>query len=283
MTIRNYVLLAGVVLIFATAAWAANETVTKKIDMQGASELVVDGDLGAGTFTIVPKDIEEGAIVNINYNEQRVGYSVESEIKKGKCFLSFESEHHNKHNFNSEDNIWDITLSTRYSTSVKLDLGACDADLDFGGVPLTELNLDIGAASGKIDFSKPNPGTLDEINIDAGASSVKLLSLGNANFRNMSFSGGAGSFDLDFRGKLRGKSEADIEIGLGSADIILPEGTAVRIETNGGNWFSSIDFDKRGLDEVDDNVYESPDFDKAESKIVLNLEVGMGSIDIVWK
>ncbi|HKK21450.1 MAG TPA: LiaF domain-containing protein, partial [candidate division Zixibacteria bacterium] len=99
----------------------------------------------------------------------------------------------------------------------------------------------------------------------------------------MSFSGGAGSFDLDFRGALHGEARADIEIGLGSADIILPSGTAVRIETEGNNWLSSIDFDKRGLDEIDDGVYESPDFDKAHTKIVLNLQVGMGSIKIVWK
>ncbi len=282
MKLKSLPIIAAI-LCTAAVAWGANEQVTRKIDMQGASELVVDGDLGVGTFTLVPRDIKEGAIIDIDYNSRRVGYSVESEVKRGKCFLDFESEHHNRHNLDSDDNTWDITLSTRYQTSVKLDLGACDADLDFGGIPLSELNLDIGAASGKIDFSEPNPQRLDEINIDAGVSSVKLRSLGNSNFRNLSFSGGAGSFDLDFRGALHGEARADIEVGLGSADIILPSGTAVRIETEGNNWLSSIDFDKRGLDEVDDGVYESPDFDKADTRIILNLEVGMGSIDIVWK
>ena len=166
---------------------------------------------------------------------------------------------------------------------MKLDIGACEAHMDFGGVPLTDLTLDIGAASGKIDFSAPNPQSLDEINIDAGASSVSLRSIGNSNFKYLSFSGGAGSFDLDFRGDLKGEAKADIDIGLGSAEIILPEGTAVRIESEGSSWLSSIDFDKHGLDEVEDGVYESPDFDKADIKITLNVEVGMGSVDIVWK
>ncbi len=277
------VLAAAAVLGIAVLAQGANEVVTKKVDMQGADELVVNGDLGAGKFTILPKDMTEGAVIEIDYNPKRVDYSVESEVKRGKCFLDFESEHRSKHNFNTEDNVWDITLSTRYATSVKLDIGACEAHMDFGGVPLTDLTLDIGAASGKIDFSAPNPQSLDEINIDAGASSVSLRSIGNSNFKYLSFSGGAGSFDLDFRGDLKGEAKADIDIGLGSAEIILPEGTAVRIESEGSSWLSSIDFDKHGLDEVEDGVYESPDFDKADIKITLNVEVGMGSVDIVWK
>ena len=81
------------------------------------------------------------------------------------------------------------------------------------------------------------------------------------------------------------KRSADIEIdvGLGSAEITLPKDVAVRIETDDDSWFSSIDINARELDEVDDGIYESDDYENADIRITLVLSVGMGSIDIYRK
>ena len=74
-----------------------------------------------------------------------------------------------------------------------------------------------------------------------------------------------------------------IDIGLGSADITMPEGVPFRIETEGGNWLSSVDIHNRDMDEVDEDVYESDDFDGADTRIILEISVGLGSIDVFWK
>ncbi|UCE24257.1 MAG: hypothetical protein JSU74_13360 [Candidatus Zixiibacteriota bacterium] len=282
---RKAVILSMIAVLGLTSMVIAarTEQVTKKIEMKDADEVVLRCELGAGEFTISPGDIAEAAIVDITYNPRRVDYFVDSEEKRGKCYIELESEHHSKSNIDTENNIWDIVLSTRYETSVEIDIGACDAAIDLGGIPLKEMTLDIGAASGVIEFSKRNPIRLEELDIDAGASSLEIHDLGNANFDYFNFDGGAGSFDLDLSGKYDGESIVSIDIGLGSADITLPEDVAFRIETEGDNWLSSVDIHNRDIDEVDEDVYESTDFDGADDRIILEISVGLGSVDIYWK
>jgi len=277
------VIAVSILVLAGTVQAASRETVTEKVEIQGANEVVLQCDLGAGEFSISPKDMTEAAVIDITYNPRRIEYYVNSDVKRGKCYIELESEHRSHTNMDSEDNIWDIVLSTRYETSIEMDIGACEAEIDLGGIPLKELTIDVGAASGVIEFSAPNPIRLEEIDIDAGASSIEIRELGNANFEYFNFDGGAGSFDLDLRGKYDGESEVSIDIGLGSADITLPEGLPVRIETDGGNWLSSVDIHNRDIDEVDDDVYESPDFESAKTRLVIQISVGMGSVDVYWK
>ena len=119
--------------------------------------------------------------------------------------------------------------------------------------------------------------------MDIGASSVEVTNLGNANFEFLSFSGGAASTSLDFLGTIKSSCEASLDIGLGSAKFILPEGLAVRIRTDGDGWFSNVDFHNRDIEEVRDDVYETPDFDDADIRMTIDLDIGMGSADFYWE
>lgn len=272
-----------VMLLAASAVSARMEQVSKQIDPEGAERIVIEADLGGGQFNVITKDMKEAALIDIEYDPKRVDYEVDYRVKRSKGYLILESTTRRGKDLDTDRNIWDVTLSTRYPVEMHMEFGACDAEMDLGGIPLEELSLEVGAASGVIEFSQPNPIRMRDLSIDAGASSLEIVSLGNARFHEMSFEGGVGSFDIDFRGKYEGESEARIEIGLGSADIIIPRGLAVRIETEGGNWLSSVDFHNDDLDEIDDDIYETPDFDKADDRLVLYIEVGLGSIDVYFK
>lgn len=282
---RKNVLLISLFTFIAVSAVFAGEMVHKqeRIDIKDADKVDFNCDLGAGEFKIIPGDIEEAAIIDIDYDSRRIKYYVDSENRGNTCNINLESERRRKSSMNTEDNKWNIQLSKKYPMTINMDIGACDADFDLGGIPIEEFSLDIGAASGTIDFSEPNPNRLREMEIDAGASSLEMTSIGNANFERFTFSGGAGSFDLDFRGKYKGTSKIVIEIGLGSGDITLPEGIPVRVETEDSNWLSSVDIHNRDLDEVDDDVLESPDFEDADTKIIIELTVGLGSLDVRWR
>lgn len=273
----------SLVLLAASSQARRLEQATEKVEMEGAGEIVLRCDLGAGEFSIAPGDIDEAAVIEVSYDPRYVDYFVGSEVKRGKCYVELESEHHRSSEVNTEKNVWDITLSTKYPASIEMDVGACDANFELGGLRIKELSLDIGAAAGVLAFSQPNRERLGEFDVDAGASSLDMQMLGNANFEFFNFDGGAGSFDLDFRGQYNGESEIDIDIGLGSADIILPKGVPVRIETDGSNWLSSVDLHDDDLDMVDDDVYESEDFDSSDTRILVRLSVGLGSVDIYWK
>ena len=285
ISMKKLLLVVFVVSLFVFASISAGSIEHKKeiVKINDAEKIVVNCDLGAGEFRISPANMDEAAIINISYDPRRVKYFVESEIQGNKCIIDLESERRKRSSIDTEENRWDIEFSTKYPMSINLDIGACDADFDLGGIPLTDFDLDIGAASGEILFSEPNPERLKEIEIDAGASSLEMNMIGNANFERFTFSGGAGSFELDFRGEYEGTSHIDIDIGLGSGDIVLPKGVPVRIESDGSNWFSSIDIHGNDLYEVDDDIFESDDFESAKTKIIISLNVGMGSIDIRFK
>ncbi len=254
-----------------------------EFDAEGAKKLEVELEFSAGELHIGPKDMSEVTTLEIHYDRRQVEYDVDYGVKRNTGRLSIETDHRKHSNIDTDKNRLELVLSTRYPTSLEMDIGACDAEIDLGGIPLEYLDIDVGAASGDIEFSKPNPRRLKEVNIDCGASSLDMRLIGNANFELITFSGGVGSFDLDFRGEYKGESTIDIEIGLGAADIILPKGIPARVETEGSNWLSSVDFHHDDLEEIDDGIYESPDFEDAETRIILMLEVGLGAVDVIWK
>lgn len=281
---KRFLVYFGLALILAVSAMASRmDHVIRDIKMEGATRLLIIGDFGAGEFTITPDDIESASIVEIKYDKRRIDYDIDYRVKNSKGVLELTSYNRNKNNIDTEDNRWDITLSTRYDTELELEIGACEADLDLGGIPLTELTLEIGAASGEIDFSEPNPKRLRTINIEGGACSLEMYSIGNANFDEFNFSGGVGSFGFDFRGEYKGESEIYIELGLGAAKITLPKNIPVKIEIENANWLSSVDIHGGDLEELDDDLWQSDNFKKAKTRIILNIEVGLGSVDIFFR
>ncbi len=273
-------------LILGVAVMAArNKHETQTIPLEGADEAVVNFNFAAGTLNVAPKDMADFAVFDMDYDPDRIDVTLDHQVTGKKLRLDVELETRGHGDWGHDRNTWNVDLSTRTPSNVKFDVGAAKADIDLGGVPIRELSMDIGAASGTLEFSKPNPERLREFSIDAGASSLNLVSLGNANFDNFKFSGGAGKFDLDLRGKYTGESEAKLEVGVGSADITLPADVPVRIESDDNNWFSSVDIHDRKarLDEIDDGVYESPGFSKATARLVVKLDVGLGSVDVAFK
>lgn len=284
MNIRAITL--GMLVTFAgTGAFARDfEEGKKVIPAEGAQRVDLDLSFGVGELTIMPGKGEDIAVINLDRDISRVRETFEYETRGGTSYVTLESRPRKKlHNLDSDNNLWEMILSDRYPMEARLEIGACEADFELGGLPLTELSLEMGAASGQVNFSTPNPKRMREFKVEAGASSLKLFNLGNARFDLMTFSGGAGSFDLDFRGDYEGECEITLDIGLASANIILPEGVAVRIETEDDNWLSSVDIQKKKLSHVDDGVYESKDYEGAKDRILLKIEVGMGSVDVRWK
>jgi len=283
---RLLIFIAIAFLVVSSVVAGRLEKVKEFVIAKEAQIIEIECDLAAGEFTIKSGDIEEIAEIDIEYDKRTIEYEIDYSERGKKGYLFIDIDHRKNRYFDDLDdfeNNWDIVLSDRFEISIDLDIGACEADFDFGGIRLTDLDIDVGAAFGVIDFSEPNKARLREINIDAGASSLEMHNLGNANFEYFKFSGGVGSYDLDFRGKYNGESKINIEIGLGTGDIILPRNVPVRVETEGGNWLSSIDFHNDDLDEIEDDIYETDDFENAKTRIVLRLEVGLGSIDVYWK
>jgi hypothetical protein len=278
------IILIGALILIAAVAVTAAKIVhkTETVSAEGAKRLMVSCSFGAGKLTVSPEDLADAARLEVAYEPEKVDYRVEYEVKDGTGYLEMKSHLNHHLNIDDTDNEWNAAFSTRYPMELKMEVGACEANIDLGGLKLDDLNLEIGAASGEIDFSRENQGRCRFMRCEAGASSLKIKNLGNAGFEDFKFTGGVGSFDIDFRGKYQGESTAKMEIGLGSGDITLPKGLPIRIEAD-ENWFSSIDLHGEDVNEVHKGVYESDDFDSAKDRLVLKIEVGLGSVDLYWR
>jgi hypothetical protein len=130
-------------------------------------------------------------------------------------------------------NEWDLQLSER-PVSLKIDAGAYTGSYEFGGLAIEDLEINDGASDVNLSFNAPNLSEMRTFRYNTGASSVRLRGLGYANFAEMIFRGGAGSYSLDFSGELRRDALVSIDSGISSLEIIVPAGTNARLNFEGG-------------------------------------------------
>jgi len=266
-------------LIAAPVLAQRSEEVSEVVPADGATDLEVSIDFGAGDLEIRGDDIEDAARLDIYYSPRYVRYDVDY-VKRGSTGrLLLESKYRDRgHDVDDVDNEWRLVLSEKYPLVLDIDLGASESTLDLGGLRITDLDIDIGASSGVVEFSRPNPERLRDLTIDCGASSLKVRNLGNANADRIRCDVGASSCDFDF-GDLTADCELNIDVGVGSAEIVVPRGLAVSLEGDDG-WFSEFDFHGLDLEEVRDGLWETPDFDKASIHLSIRASVAMGSIEL---
>lgn len=202
----------------------------------------------------------------------RIGYleipASDSEQTKKKSF----------HISNLESEKWIIDLTGRIPISMDIQLGAGKGIFDFTGLKLKDLDISTGASSVTIMFNKLNPQTIENLNIETGVSRFKAYNLSNANFNKLKFSGGIGSYELDFSGELNKEVDVDIEIGLGSITILIPKYVGARVYYE-KNWVSNIDLDK-DFDEEQNNEYVTANYSSASGKINIQIEAGLGSVKV---
>jgi hypothetical protein len=125
---------------------------------------------------------------------------------------------------------------------------------------------------------KPNPISADDISIESGVSKFTAMDLGNLNFRNLKFSGGVGSYSLDFNGTFRQSAEVQIEVGLGSINVYVPKSIPAKLVYD-DNWLSSFSLDD-DFEKTHKGVYETADFQDSSKRLTIRMEAGLGSVRV---
>jgi hypothetical protein len=256
--------------------------VHKEIKFQGEKKITVKIDFGGGVINLEKNNTGDILNADFEYNPDKFDMDIDYDKigESGRLYLRSKSEH-GHFDFDTDDNYWHLQFTDRVPIDFEIDVGACETEFDFTGLKINDLALDVGASSTQIIFRKPNPEPISKINIDAGASKLKMKGLGNANFDMLSFDGGVGDFTLDFSGELRNKAYVDIDVGLGSLTLLLPENIGVRIRKE-DSFLSSFSIDEDEFQEVESNVYESENFGKTEGELIFDIEIGLGSVKIEY-
>jgi hypothetical protein len=136
-------------------------------------------------------------------------------------------------NLSDVKNIWDLKLGSA-EMDLTINAGAYKGHFDFGGLALTGLTINDGAAEVKGNFSAPNPAKLNVLSYKTGASNVTLENLANANFGTLIFESGAGNYKLDFGGKLQRDSSVTIRSGMSNLTLVIPKNVKATIKVSTG-------------------------------------------------
>lgn len=123
-----------------------------------------------------------------------------------------------------------------------------------------------------VDMGKELP---TKLKLDAGASSVKG-DLSEVKLRELILDTGATSIDLKL-GDKEDRLDVDIDTGVSSITLRIPESTGVRVTHDGG--LSSTNFEN--IPKKEDGVFESTNFDSASKQVVIKSDIGVSSFKIV--
>lgn len=176
------------------------------------------------------------------------------------------------------DNTWNLHLGAA-PIRLKVTAGAYEGTYDLSGLTLLGLSIKDGAAKTQVIFNSPNPGQIDRFTYGTGASTVTMAGLANANFKNMEFTGGAGSYSLDFSGDLRTDASVRVEAGVGTVVLRVPKQTAASVTVSG----SLTDVDVEGPWSSAGKTHSTPAAaGKGSGKMLtITVDMSVGSLKLI--
>jgi hypothetical protein len=275
-------------LLLVSAAFASSlESKHREFSRTKEKELRVILDVSFGSISI--QQGEQDKIASIDYSEEEaakqklyISYDISNET--GTLYIKLKESTHfwgDDDNHNGHNRHLNIKLSSSVPISFELELGAGQGEIDLTDLQVKDVKISTGASSVTMLCSKPNPIFADDITIESGVSRFTATDLSNLNFRNLKFSGGVGSYKLDFDGKLRQNAEVQIEVGLGSINVYVPKSIPAKLIYD-DNWLSSFKLDD-DFEKTRSGVYETTDFQDASKRWTIRLESGLGSVRVQRK
>jgi hypothetical protein len=178
---------------------------------------------------------------------------------------------------------WNLYFGDEVPIDLRLELAGTASELNFTGIPVHRLRVEIEASKGSMTFDRPNPVEMDYLSIESGASELDISGLANTRAERMRFEGGMGKFRLDFAGDrpVKPGTIADIEIGMASIDITLPSRGPVILYVP-DSWFCSVNIPV-GYIKQEKGVYRSPDYRIGEDAFTVKVEAGVGKVNFATR
>lgn len=166
-------------------------------------------------------------------------------------------------------------LSGAVPMDLSLELGAVEADLQLGGLRLTDFSLRSGAADVTARFDRPNRETLRTMTLQVGAAQVKLLDAANSGVSRIVAEVGAGSLSIDFGGVLTHDVDVTATLALGGLALNVAPADGVFVDERtllGG-------FKKDGFTKEADGWY-SDNYKTATRHVRVHLRAFMGGMTL---
>jgi hypothetical protein len=239
---------------------------------------------------IVVSKGDKNSICTIKYNNKEeeipeaiVSYKIHNNVGYLNIQINEEDESSDYWNMHYNPNsyyvpkVFYITLNNSIPIKLDLHLGAGYGKIDMTGLQLLDVKLETGAAETVVMCNEPNPVVMETFRIDAGLSKFRAYNIGNANFKNLYFEGGVGSYFFDFNGALRREAFIKMELGLGSMSMVIPRNIGASVKYDEG-FLSSHSFED--FKEIGDGKFVSGNYYNSDGRLNIKIESGLGSIKI---
>lgn len=166
-------------------------------------------------------------------------------------------------------------LAPSVPVDLSLELGAVEANLQLGGLRLTDLSLRCGAADVTARFDKANRENLRSMTLQVGAADVKLADAANSGVSRIVAEVGAGSLSLDFGGALAHDVDVTATLALGGLTINVAPDDGVFVDER----TVLVSFQKDGFTKRADGWY-SDNYDKATRHVRVHLHAFLGGFKL---
>jgi len=173
-------------------------------------------------------------------------------------------------------NEWELEFSPEIPLEVDVKAGAGRGGLDFTGLQITALDLDLGAGDFAVRFDRPNEVAMSHLTLDSGASELEVVGIGHAGPERMKAQCGVGNITFDFTGAWHRPADVEITAGVGALTLYLPDDVGVRVEVQGG--LSGVEVS--GLYE-EGNGYVNDAFGEVETELRIQVTTGVGSVKLI--
>lgn len=173
-------------------------------------------------------------------------------------------------------NRWELEFSPQTALTMNVRAGAGDGELDFTGLKIAELDVDIGAGDFVLRFDEPNTVPMDHLTLDTGASKIEVLGVGNAGPEELRLQGGVGDIALDLTGGWTRSADITVRAGAGALRLTLPSDVGVEVETRGG----LTNVEAYGLRQMG-RTYTNDVFGETEVELQINITTGLGNVRLI--
>lgn len=281
-TIKRYILLILLFLIFFVITY---ESIANKengenrfIPLGEVDSLKITIKFGAGKLDLISGQecVFEG---NFQYDKSILKPNVQYEIlgETGVLTLSQSIKKDLDLPFPYK-NRWNLKLPSDVPLQLYINTATYSGYIDLTNLQIEYFHLNSGASQTNIEFNQPNLIDLKNINIKTGASSIKMLGLANANFSEMNFTGGAGSYTFDFSGNLTKKSKVSINVAAAKIILKIPSNMGAKIIFRN---FPASKLDVRGFIKINDQTYINPEYGKSAAELDIEIKGGLVDVEIV--
>jgi hypothetical protein len=248
--------------------------------LHGETRLNVHLEYGSGNLRLQPGEPRDLYRMSLSYDEDRFLPVSDFDSPAGTVHLGLKARGEGGMRVVSRNQLRQaalVSLSPRAELNLDLSLGAVDADLELGGLRLSQIDVKTGASQATVRFSRPNTMRCRSATFSAGAAEVSVIGLGNSRCEEIVFEGGVGKVLLDFSGAAGSNARAAVKMAVGGITLRLPRTAGVRITMD--KFLSS--FEAAGLVRRG-GAFVSPNYDEASRKLEIELMTAMGGIDVEW-